>query len=434
MNALSKTPSVIDDFSPILTTFLQTQSGLVLRSPDRHSRTGDFDILVPRDTHPTFCAGLIEILLAAGYAVIQSKQNIYMWSFTVTKCFDGEFANQTVKIDVFHGLCWNGLGAATLSDAFFLALKTANAEQTDLLRDVATVIQKLSYAGELDTKTRGRLVNKPEVIAAQIVSFGLSGLGANLEDGQKWYFRYQTSGRSAAFLPVWSARVVLLALWRILVNRDGANGWSFQISGMDGSGKSTQVNALETLWRQIPDLQLGKIHLLPDGYPLPHKVLRRKATQDLYLKPYSEGASKKSLVSYLKITWYIGLFVASFLREKRLGAAGATLVFDRWYYDFVVDLRRAKIDLTYPLSLLFPLFSKNSVRVYLDTDPAVAVARKQELTLKQATYLSRRYLAFAPRLKCKVIDGNQAAEAVHRDILALISAFHAAKLGVGTKR
>jgi thymidylate kinase len=415
------------DIRPTLKDLEARYAALLIRQPTPHATTGDFDIVVSPQDHSAYCRTLVASVAGLGGYVIQSKSNSYMISFTVAFCPDGStvLAQQAAKIDVFKGLDWNGLGHAMANVEFFEALVDPLANRA-LLRDVATVVQKITYAGHLDAKTQARLTHDLDVVQGHAAQLLPSICPDDM--GRKWALRWRTANQPAILAPFWAFKTLGLAILRKGINPDGAHGMAFQISGMDGSGKSTQTDALNALWAQIPDLRQTHVHLLPDGYPLPHKVLRRKTTQSLYTRPYSEAASSRPGVAWAKLAWYLGLFAMAALQERFWILRGRTVVFDRWFYDFIVDPRRAKIALAYRPAWVFAPRRSNVVRIYLDVTPQEAVDRKGELTLAQATFLSERYLAFASRFACAVIDGGQSTIEVHRVILKHLDAFHRRRL------
>lgn len=411
------------DILPTIYSLESLYAALLVRRPAAGGADGDFDIVTAPQDHSAYCRALVAKLADLGGYLIQSKSNSYMISFTVAFCPDVHTApaQQVAKIDVFRGLSWNGLGHSGANAEFFSNLRNPNANRA-LLCDIATVVQKITYAGYLDSKTCARLSQDLSVIKDYAAHLLPSISSSDMD--RKWALRWRSANQPAAMAPFWAMRVLGLAVWRKAINRDGAHGMAFQISGMDGSGKSTQVDALNALWDKIPDLRQTNVHLLPAGYPLPHKVLRRKATKTLYTKPYSEAASGRLGVAWAKLGWYMGLFGMAAMQERFWLLRGRTVVFDRWFYDFIVDPRRAKIGLAFRPAWVFAPRRSNVVRIYLDVPPQEAVDRKGELTLGQATYLSERYLAFATKLSCAVIDGGKPIVEVHRAILRHLDAFH----------
>lgn len=166
-------------------------------------------------------------------------------------------------------------------------------------------------------------------------------------------------------------------------------------SGVDGAGKSTVIDRVATM--------------LDKQFRRPVKVLRHRPSVLPILSAYrygKKGAEQKSIASlprtgdntsllsslarfgyysldYLLGQWYIHL---------RYVLRGYVVIYDRYYYDFMIDARRSNIQLpSWITAAGFWLLKKPEFNFFLFAHPDTILARKQELTRDTIVSLTQGY-------------------------------------------
>jgi thymidylate kinase len=222
------------------------------------------------------------------------------------------------------------------------------------------------------------------------------------------------------------------------------------LSGLDGSGKSTQTAILAerlgeggipaaVLWnRWKPFLSAGVIRLAK-------RYLRAQArVKDGDYRGFTD-AKRRSMKSVWKrdlwqmMVWgeYAVQVRARLLAHRR---AGVTILCDRYVYDTLVDVAinfsipadRLGELMNHPLLSLFP---KPGLVMFIDVDPETGAARKSDGT--PAAYLADRreyYTAMARILNVPIIDGGASVESVARSIWELAKPWRESRSGPLSRR
>ena len=221
------------------------------------------------------------------------------------------------------------------------------------------------------------------------------------------------------------------------------------LSGLDGSGKSTQAAlcaerlvsegiAAEALWNRwepgltAPAIRLAKRSLRassgPDGKGYPEfRDAKRRAMR---------GGPKRALWQILVWSEYAWQVRRRLSRPMR---RGAVVVSDRYVYDTLIDVavnfsippRRMADLMDHPLLALFP---KPFLAIFIDIDPDCGAARKSDGT--PAAYLADRreyYREMARILDAPLVDGGRPVEAVFEAVWASLAAWRAARPGKETR-
>jgi thymidylate kinase len=160
-------------------------------------------------------------------------------------------------------------------------------------------------------------------------------------------------------------------------------GITITFSGVDGAGKSTILenvkNQLEQKYRYKVKVLRHRPSLLPILSSVRHgkKAAENKAATTLP----RQGTNKNFLSSLVRFAWYY----ADYLIGRpwiyyRYTSRGITLLYDRYYFDFIVDGRRSNINLSSSLVRKgYLLVSKPEVNIFLYASPEEILQRKQEL-------------------------------------------------------
>lgn len=410
---------------------------LELRGRDGHSRAGgDIDILVPSRQALSACLLVTVAARDAGWYLTSFRDIGYLAQVVLFR--PGYEKDDAIKIDFFAGFEWYGVGSDVISRRFF-KIHEGSKEEDGTSRKLAAgvnFIQKCLITGRLSERDWARVVSggaSPKYLLKLIQSLGLPLTSNDIERkgvtriGQ-WKLRAASAGACGPIgLFLWFLRVVLAHI-RFKLGIGTHAEHIIGLSGLDGSGKSTQMERLFAAHREAGGVQPKLVHLLPNWIPLPHQLLRRKKTVQNYTKPYAEAAVKSKWNGYLRLTYYLFAFMVTKWWVRLTALRGQVIVMDRHFADFSVDLTRARIpDFRLPLWLILLCVPKGSL-LYLDASPETVVKRKGELTLKKATQLSSRYLNVFQQIGGVVIDAEEAPKVVFQRVLECIDLFHIGRL------
>lgn len=167
--------------------------------------------------------------------------------------------------------------------------------------------------------------------------------------------------------------------------------WRFiAVEAPDGTGKTTFINGLVTELRKYYVSDEGRfcIHhfrplFLPNLGAVGEKAGVMKQDTD-FTKPHRAKPAGK-LSSFIRMTyyWIDYFFGIPCLLRKEVKAEKYT-IFDRYIFDFVVDPKRARINLPYWIRKLFAkMVIQPQIVFVLNTEPEVIYKRKQELELDE---------------------------------------------------
>lgn len=197
-------------------------------------------------------------------------------------------------------------------------------------------------------------------------------------------------------------------------------------SGIDGSGKTTQIDAV-LAWLRDAGLRVRLLRFWDDIAVLGH--LRETMSHTLFKSEKGEGSSDKPVQRRDKNvrTWYMTtarLFLY-LLDAARLAWVVATtsrtdadvVVFDRYLYDELANLDLGNSVARAYTRLLLKLVPRPDIAFLLDADPVQARARKPEYPLDFLYSNRASYLALVALADGMTVIAPLAAEDVTRLVL-----------------
>ena len=170
--------------------------------------------------------------------------------------------------------------------------------------------------------------------------------------------------------------------------------------GPDGSGKTTLIENLieesKTIFRSKPErFQVfhHRPHVLPNIAQIFKKELNEKEEFNLNFNPHSAKQSNQ-FISFIKLLYYVLDYVLGyFIKLIPLQRESKFIIFDRYYYDFIVDQKRSAISVNRNLAIwLYKIFIPKPNKVFfIKVEPVAAHKRKKELSIEAITLINDKY-------------------------------------------
>ena len=183
--------------------------------------------------------------------------------------------------------------------------------------------------------------------------------------------------------------------------------------GQDGSGKSTVISKLVAMHRDLGYEEVVVYHFRP-------QFLRGQHSNSIVNNPHAQPA-RGALFSVVKLLFFmLDYNISNFLLKIKKGSGEKLIIFDRYYYDILVDPTRYRFKAPYYLArLVSRMVPKPDILFLLDVPAEVALSRKAELGVSAAKQLENRYRKILLNLCCeaKVVDASQSIIAVMTDVI-----------------
>ncbi len=172
-------------------------------------------------------------------------------------------------------------------------------------------------------------------------------------------------------------------------------GIIISFSGVDGAGKSTILTDVEMALKRKYRQHVVRLRHRPSILPIlsAWRYGKAEAEQRSVERLPREGTNKSTIGSLIRFMYYymdylLGQVVIFFKYTIR----GYTVLYDRYYFDFIVDGKRSNIQLGTNLpKWLYHFVQKPDLNIFLYAEPEVILARKQELTAETINELTTNY-------------------------------------------
>jgi thymidylate kinase len=164
-------------------------------------------------------------------------------------------------------------------------------------------------------------------------------------------------------------------------------------------------------------------HFRPNILPNIKQLLygrKYDASTEEFTRPHrATPASPPS--SLVRLTYYwLDYLLGYWLVYRRKCALGTVMIFDRYFYDFIVDPRRSRINLpAWVRKFFLRLTPQPDLVFFLDCDPDIVYARKQELERDEIERQLTEYRKLASKFPNRFIrlNAQQLPEVICRQAL-----------------
>ena len=172
-------------------------------------------------------------------------------------------------------------------------------------------------------------------------------------------------------------------------------GITVTFSGVDGAGKSTIIEevkqSLQKKYRQKIVVLRHRPSLLPILSTFRYgKAEAEKRTRE---KLPRQGTNKSGISSLIRfVYYYMDYLLGQYYVYFRYTLRGYTVLYDRYYFDFIIDSRRSNIVLPKGfLKFCYTFIFKPQVNVFLFAPAEVIYSRKQEMSITDISALTTEY-------------------------------------------
>ena len=182
------------------------------------------------------------------------------------------------------------------------------------------------------------------------------------------------------------------------------NSFAISFSGVDGAGKTTVLKLLvEQL--SLSGFKVVELRSRPSILPILSSFVYGRATAEKRATESlpRQGKNSSRVSSWLRYSYYLidyvfGQFFVYFKYSRR----GYIILYDRFYFDYIADPKRANLVLNTSVAKFFLYFIKlPEVNVFLYATPEVILSRKRELGADEILDLTGNYLTLFEELNCR---------------------------------
>ncbi|MFT6147869.1 MAG: thymidylate kinase [Saprospiraceae bacterium] len=182
-------------------------------------------------------------------------------------------------------------------------------------------------------------------------------------------------------------------------------GVVISFSGVDGAGKTTIMDNTERLLKEKYKEKIIRLRHRPQVLPIlsSYKYGKEEAEKRAAETMPRTGGNKSSIGSLVRfIYYYLDYILGQFVIYFKYTMKGYTILYDRYYFDFIVDFRRSNININPAIpKFLFNFVFKPNINIFLYASPEVILKRKQELPSEEIVILTKNYKALFAELDAK---------------------------------
>lgn len=167
-------------------------------------------------------------------------------------------------------------------------------------------------------------------------------------------------------------------------------------TGVDGAGKTTLLNDLKTILSGKLQQRVVVLRHRPSLLPIlsTYKHGKQAAEAKTRATLPRQGTNSSKLGSLLRFAYYYAdYFFGQLYIWMRYLQLGYTVIYDRYYFDFIVDAKRSNIALNPAIATwIYRFVAKPDLSIFLYADAETIRQRKQELPKQDIERMTAQYL------------------------------------------
>ena len=172
-------------------------------------------------------------------------------------------------------------------------------------------------------------------------------------------------------------------------------GFTITFSGVDGAGKTTVINEVNTYLEKKLRRPVKLLRHRPSILPILSSFIYGKEKAEIRTMEVlpRTGTNSSFISSFVRFLYYyadyiIGQWYLYFFYILR----GYVIIYDRYYFDFLIDSKRSNIILPSPIiKTFFRFILKPELNFFLFADPDTILTRKKELDRSSIVKLTHNY-------------------------------------------
>ena len=172
-------------------------------------------------------------------------------------------------------------------------------------------------------------------------------------------------------------------------------GITVTFSGVDGAGKSTIIEEVKQSLQQKYRQKIVVLRHRPSLLPIlsTFRYGKSEAEKRTREKMPRQGTNRSSISSFFRfVYYYLDYLLGQYYVYFRYTLRGYTVLYDRYYFDFIIDSRRSNIVLPKGfLRFCYTFIFKPQVNVFLFAPAEVIYSRKQEMSINDISALTTEY-------------------------------------------
>ncbi len=172
-------------------------------------------------------------------------------------------------------------------------------------------------------------------------------------------------------------------------------GITITFSGVDGAGKSTVLEEVKNILQKKYRLKIVVIRHRPSILPILSAIrFGKKGAEERSKNNLPRQGKNKNVISSLFrfAYYYFDYIVGQFYVYVRYKLRGYTVLYDRYYFDFIIDSRRSNISLSRSfIKKGYHFIFEPEVNFFLYAEPEIIRERKQEMEIQDIKKLNDDY-------------------------------------------
>jgi thymidylate kinase len=288
-------------------------------------------------------------------------------------------------------------------------------------------------------KNKGEFLNELSYIVGKRLALQIypTMIKGNWQGVERFRFSIRLSVLLHALLrkPVHSIRNFCKLLYTTFKYQLFPPGMFVVLLGPDGSGKTTIAeNVFARLCKPLRLDDKCLLHWRPGMIPQLNRLFKKiTLSNDKRKNDIRPTKSKPSgfILSLFKLTYYsldylLGYFFVVRLKLYR----GKLVIFDRYYYNFMVDPYRSKVNLpSFIPEFIMNFIPKPDVIICFENEPVTILKRKQELSIEEIKRQINDYRNLTFRLpNGYIVNGDKSVNNVTDEVIDIILKRHAQKM------